>query len=460
MFIELESQGAVLGRAILLAASVAIIAFEPAAAQVTSIQTTTGPGGAVTSIQTTTTAGPAATQAQAQAETAQIGVTTAAVTGSGISPTTTPGANAGYEEGSLLVASEAKIAGQYLTNSLMPNNRVLVFVGAGATAPDVSSWLYFQNETDRLIFNLKSHEQLLETLVSPPPKDGARLSLPLAAAAVLAVAPKILSYGYTSYQTAGVQLTPDDYMFGVALIQANNSWRLYTQQINATPPNEATEKLAGLDAEVVKSNNDILKGQAKLGELLTGKGGKIPANVALGNKITAAITYLTTDINNYTTFVTSLSSNSSAITWSSVMQAYAIQNALNGDGGVVFVKVHSAGAGVLTKSNLFTNFGAAPMYTSAGLVISYVYYTSQKSSKEVEDPNFDKTLDLLHTHTLLEPIPLSQSKAGIFEVMTPYHTIGTVRKELELDARGACKYDGQPKTGDAAKYCPVIYGNP
>jgi hypothetical protein len=82
------------------------------------------------------------------------------------------------------------------------------------------------------------------------------------------------------------------------------------------------------------------------------------------------------------------------------------------------------------------------MYTSVGMVVSYVFYPSGTAISQNGQLN----------HPQLE--------AGIFEVRTPYNKAESVVNTLTQDNLGNCTVTG-PKSGvsDAAKYCPVIYAN-
>jgi hypothetical protein len=413
----------------------------PGAAQ-TVTTVTYGPTGAITQTQTQTTipnaVGAATAQvglesAQAGLQSAQISAATAAVPGSGIAPTTTPGSGTGTEEGSLLAASATKVAARYL-NTLIPSKKLLVFVGA-ATLPDTTPWIYFQNQTGRLLKDIQSDESNLSNIISPP-QGGAKVKQAFAILA-LPLAAKFLSYAYTSYQVQGAALTVDDYMMDVAMLEMQPNWQLYSQFVSVKMPDDIKTPLDNLDTETAAATKLIIEGQRFIARISNGKAKNTPDSKAKVAAATAAIASLTGDITAYVSF-TSAISGGTGLTLSAVLQGHAMYKALHDpDAGVAFVKVHSASVGVITKSNLFTNLGAMPLYTSIGLVVSFVYYP----------PNTTGSDDL------------SAPKAGLFEVMTPYHTAGTVREELALDAVGSCVLG--PKTDEnAGKLCPQVFGVP
>jgi len=83
------------------------------------------------------------------------------------------------------------------------------------------------------------------------------------------------------------------------------------------------------------------------------------------------------------------------------------------------------------------------MYTSAGLVVSYVYYRP--------DSNLDSSAE-----------DLTPAKAGLFEVMTKYNKAGTLDLALSEDKNGDClNWNTTPKDDrKAAEYCPTLYSEP
>lgn len=268
----------------------------------------------------------------------------------------------------------------------------------------------------------------------------------------LILAPKVLSYAYTSYSSSGASLTPDDYMLDVAILKYAPGWTLYAQQIGEALPANVSGTLDELDRDNVAATADIVVAQGELAVLSNGPHAKDPTQADQIAQLTAAIANLTGDLTNYNSFLTALNTTTSAASWSSVLQAYAFSKALDssaGGGGVVFVKVHSTTIGVLTKSNLWTNLGTAvPMYTSVGMVVSFVFYGTQAHTSQGNLPA-----------TPLTPVPLTPTSAGLFEIRTPYNRIGTVRKALTEDGLGHCTVNAATPGTDAAKYCPVIYGD-
>jgi hypothetical protein len=435
-------------RSILLRATcLLLLSALPAEAQiVTGTTVTTGADGTVTQTQTTTANGPAATTTAANAATAQISEATAAIPGSGIAPTTTPGSGTGTEEGALLAASATKAAARYLSNQITHNN-VLVFVGA-ATVPDFSPWLYFKSQTGRLLKEMKSDEERLQNILHPP-REGGGGKRALFFPGTIAVAGKILSYFYTSYQVGGIALTPDDYMMDVAMLEFQPSWHLYSQMVSLQLPDDINKPLTALDQEAQKASNQIIDGQKYVARRSNGKDKDTPNAKADVAAATAAIAALTADITAYTNFTTGISGGS-GLTMSQVSQGHAMYQSLQDPaGGVAFVKVHSTSVGTITKSNLFTNLGAMPLYTSIGLVVSYVYYPGVQI-----DAGGHPVMDANGNETLLNP------KAGIFEVMTPYHTAGTVKTELALDAAAICDLKPHADLPNASKLCPRVYGVP
>ena len=154
-----------------------ILPVSPIEAQiVTGTTVTTGADGSVTQTQTTTSSGPAASKTEADALSAQIGAATAAFPSSGISPTTSISSGGGTEEGNLLNAIATKSAARYLTDiAIKDKENVLIFVGNSA-APDVSAWMYFREQTSRLLENLQTHEKNSETQCIRPKRPFIRIS--------------------------------------------------------------------------------------------------------------------------------------------------------------------------------------------------------------------------------------------------------------------------------------------
>jgi hypothetical protein len=440
--------------------------------------TVQNPNGSTTTTNTST--GPAATNAEAQAESARIAAATAAVPGSGIAPATTLSGTSGTEEGSLLLVPAARMAADHIikqvggvidpTKPTGAAHKVLVFLGATPTAPDLSAWLYFQSQTKRLQNDLDNDTKSLHDCVHPTQNscssqpnpavtitdrmsakdffktygNAPRIQMALVngtGSVAIAIIPKLFSYATTSYQTSGVGLTIDDYMMDVALMEEDPSWSLYSQRINATLPDDIATPLETLDTDSLSASKEILEAQPILANL-SAKKNPSPGTAARIKQITAGMTTLTADLAGYQSFVSTLNSSTS-MNWSSVVQAYAIHRALQTLGGVVFVKVHSASIGVLTKTNLWTNLGAMPMYTSAGLVVSYVYYRP--------DSNLDSSAE-----------DLTPAKAGLFEVMTKYNKAGTLDLALSEDKNGDClNWNTTPKDDrKAAEYCPTLYSEP
>lgn len=223
----------------------------------TQVVTTKDGTGAVTSVATTTTTGPAAT-------TAQINATTAAVPGSGITPSTALGGSAGQQETNLLETVAVEGAVRQL-GAIAPfgSKNALLVVNGPAVAPDATPWLTFDQHAHQLVVELKTDDDLLESEVHKEKEaqeqkrahGGIR---PLIAPAVLAAIPvlqKILSYAAVSYSEAGVSLTVDDYLLEVALMKGKPSWIMLGQRGTSAPPEEIGNDLDALQSELTRSHD-------------------------------------------------------------------------------------------------------------------------------------------------------------------------------------------------------------
>lgn len=419
-----------IGRLLLCAS---LLASAAEAQVVTGVTTTVGPSGTTTV--TTTAEGPSAEKAAADAASARISAATAAVPGSGLSPSTSlSGANAGFEETTLGAATVIKLAARHIAAILPHDKETLLLVG-GVASPDTSAWLMFQQRSAGLLAQLKADEKTLKHALGAgqPPAPSPKAESFFSGGGV-ALAPKVLSYFLTNYQVAGFNITVDDYLLNAALLETGARVTLASQQAEAAIPDEISKPIERLQAGSVAASALVVKATAAQARLANTTGPNAPGAKIQADLIKSLVASLTADIGTNGAFITSLSGGPGvAGNLGAVLQARLVDRAMSAEGGgLLFVKQHSVAGGVITKTNLWSNLGAMPLYTSAGLVVSFVYYPSRANAAA----------------------PAPRPTAEVFEVATPYHTAGKVRRLLELESAGACD---APTTEDARKYCPVVY---
>jgi len=219
-----------------------LLATAAKAQVVTGVTTTVGPNGTTTV--TTTADGPAAEKVAADAATARISAATAAIPGSGLSPSTSlSGANAGFEETTLGAATVIKLAARHIASVLPRDRDTLLLVGGGAS-PDTSAWLMFQQRSSGLLAQIKADEKTLKRALgaAQPPVPAPKTESFFSGGGV-AVAPKVLSYFLTNYQAAGLNITVDDYLLNAALLETGARVTLASQQAESAVPEEVSKPI-------------------------------------------------------------------------------------------------------------------------------------------------------------------------------------------------------------------------
>jgi hypothetical protein len=395
----------------------------PAAAQQVVTTVTSTNNGATTAVATTTPTG-------AAAQNASIGALNSAFSPSGVSGAATPGANTGLLESNILSAVSINQAALYISQQMKGHEGVLIVTGAAM--PDTSAYQAFQARIHALGDQIRQDTALLDAALAESTGPAARhpgeslfmgsLSGPETVGVGLNIIGKSLSYLATDFQASGVTVSVDDYSLAVALLRQEPSWRL-SSQIDVS--SEVPSLLSALDAlspDVKVANQRIAAGMRKAAELTAGDK-PTTAQKAVAKDIQTVITVLSADLAAYSTFVSNLSAPGvlNGIAQSKVLAEKAKA------AGVVFVRVHSAAGGVITKKNLLSSIGVTPILVSGGVVVSYSY---------------------LHGET---------AKAGLFTEVTPYRSIVTTKKVVRLDRTGAC--DTYAK-GDAQRYCPTRNAEP
>jgi len=434
-------------RSLLLATGIASVLSCGAQAQVVTTGQTqtvaTGPSGTTTTTVTTTASGPAAVQAQAAAQSAQITAQTAAVPPSGYTGAVTlSGNNSGIEEADILTAVAVKAAASRIGFDIEPKDKTGeqlsgLLVTAGPSAPDISAWLAFQQHAASLAATMTQDTQAvnvalsaIQTSTKPPTtpagKSKDRIAV-LAAAAAIGVIRDIASYFATNYQVAGLALTPDDYMLQVALLSKHPTWQLLSQVTVDDLPQDVSQPLGALFTQANSAASLIATASAVQAVSSQSTNSTVKA---LADPLKTAITNLTGDVANYNSLLNGLAgvTGGNSPTLSQILQARLIANAIKGS-GILYVKVHSAAGGIITKTNILTYFGAMPFYASAGVVVSYAYYKADTDGS------------------------VKIAKADLISVLTPYNKIYTVPQTVQFSNSGAC--DSQNQSDDAKKLCAI-----
>jgi hypothetical protein len=156
-----------------------------------------------------------------------------------------------------------------------------------------------------------------------------------------------------------------------------------------------------------------------------------------------------------------------------IVQEYAADTALKGGVDLLYVQIHNASGGLISKTNLWSTLGAMPLYASGSVVVSYALYGKDAATPDPKDAA------AVALNAVVKKIGGSDKDgnyypmlaAGLFGVATPYHTIGQVPKAVLLDKQGYCDASNhatlpnatagaEPEGADstmvenAGKYCP------
>ena len=392
----------------------------PAAAQQVVTTVTTTNNGATTAVATTTPTGTAA-------QNASIGALNSAFSPSGVSGAVTPGTNTGLLESNILSAVSINQAARYISDQMRGHSDVLIVTGA--SMPDISGYQAFDARIRAFDEQIRQDTALLQAALDEPTEPRARPSRQspfmesLSGAESLGVGLNIigksLSFLATDFQAAGLSVSLDDYPLAVALAGDNPTWRLSTQ-IDASGEIPALlSSVKTLSAPVKAANQLIAQGMRKAAELTAGEK-PTAAQKAVAKDIQTTITVLTADLSAYSTFVSGLSAPG---VLNGIAQSKALAEKARA-GGVIFLRVHSAAGGVITKKNLLSSIGITPISASGGIVVSYSYVHG------------------------------SEAKADLFTEVTPYRSIATTKKIVRLDRVKAC--DSYSKGDrDPNRYCPT-----
>ena len=459
----------------------------------TSVQSA-GPNG--TTINQTFQSGPALTQAEAQAQSAQISAFNSAFSSSAITPGVTGGTNEGIEEGNLLAAVAINAAANEIMHLTALQNRAL-FIYPGNTGFDLSAYTTFDLKLKSLIAEFsgdkgyegdnKRYEDAVNAAMDAikaaqaKAKPKARSNLEFRTASFvggaeifgegLGAAAKILSYFATSYNAAGVTVSTTDYMLAIAIANRDlNHAVIYNQMLAIGAQKAIQAKLAPLAQAVATAETHVTKGNP-----LTDAQKKI-VGTKLSGDIDDAVTALKSDVSDYSAFAVSLfggMQGANAVTGNigTIVQEHVAYSALQQGAGLLYVQIHNASGGLMSKTNLWSTLGAMPLYASGSVVVSYALYA--KGTPPTDNDATAKILaDVLKTITTDQDTDYYPLVAGgLFGVTMPYHTIGHVPQIVLLDKQGICDQFNQkilPQSSggdwpadttddtktDAGKYCP------
>ncbi len=434
----------------ILIVAIALVALGGAAlaadqSVVTGTTVVTSPTGTTTT--TTTANGPSATKAELDAA-------NAAFPSSGITPDVKLSGNTGTEEANLLTAAAINTAANQIISRTGADQFETLII-AGNSGLDVSAWMLFDTKIETLKSRFDNDLATYRALANPSRKHNwgtDRLSLTGIGEGLIALK-GILSYFATSYQASSVSVSTTDDMLAVAIAgRMPERAIIYSQMVALAANKKIAERFSALTDLANQANDAVVASNT------------LPP--AKKKSIEAAVTNLKNDLADYGSFGTWLlggpSGNATAPgNLNQVAQAYAAASVLRNGGRVLYVKIHNAAGGIVTKTNLWSTLGAMPLYASAGIVVSYASYeggtpsAGQKKILEAIAPDDDST----GVYKL--------AAAGLFAVVVPYHTIGHVPLVVSLDKTGGCDAVGKHYAtkaefeandvvldSDAAKYCP------
>jgi hypothetical protein len=369
------------------------------------------------------------------------------------------------EASALTAMAATKIAERIMdsSNGLAASPPFLIVTGN--TMPDFSGWLMFDLRIKYLEDQFADAEAAFNRAYDKAlPSTGFKsLGVPSAAAMnTISNAVKLAQLFATDWTAGSITMQPDDYMLAVAIASRSTNALIYNQATMFSAAEVVEGRFSALDKLRQTAANDANRATTQSSQLK--EDAKVDkANADKDNNkaaaLDAAATKLNATISNYDAFVAQLAgtsassapsaapsppvasaspstpgaspsaspsapgpapSSSSGLTLGTILQQKAGYDVAKA-GGVLFVKMHSAGGAFYTKKNLWSALGAMPFYVSGGVVASYSYVHGDSR------------------------------KAGLLEMVVPYTKVGNVEQVIDLCSAGADKAGS--KGSEYQEYC-------
>ena len=325
-----------------------------------------------------------ARKAQADAELAAFKARIGDVPTSGITGSTELKDKAGQIEAWLLASKAVGEAAERIRAQLtnLGDDKKSVFVFAASEFPSFDALLAFNAQSALM---QKLLDQALEGLPELP--GGGEEAVPLLGAAglTLQAVNNLLSYFRTDFSVSGVEVTLEDSAL-VAAVTSKGIGKYKDTRVPAIFPaaalNGDSSVLTTLSALAerhgrVLSNAEL---QKKAAAMLTARAGK-ETNDALKKQMlneaqqhqTAAdkLTAASTGFLAFATKLTSPDAASAKPPLATLLREAAVQ-AVAKDNAVLLVKIHKAGGTIVTKKNLWSNFGGLPIYYTGATAVTFV----------------------------------------------------------------------------------------